>query len=68
MKKSSYFNGFYWEDLEEGKMMGPYIPKCFKGEKKNKYENGYPLVDFLQNQTKRKQTLKIEDWVNDSIK
>jgi hypothetical protein len=70
MKKSPYFNGFNWEDLEEGRMMGPHIPKRFRGEKKSKYEdmNGYPLLEYLKDLTKKKEPLKIEDWVSDSLK
>ena len=33
IKGSKYFEGFRWDDLAEGKINGPYIPKRFKNKK-----------------------------------
>ena len=45
IRDSTYFDGFKWEDLEEGKMVAPYVPRKFRNSKTYKYESqGMPLV------------------------
>jgi hypothetical protein len=36
-RNSPYFNNFNWDDLYQGKMVPPYVPKKFKNESSTKY-------------------------------
>ena len=69
IKKSKYFEGFLWKDLEEGKIDGPYIPRRFR-EKKSKYEDikGYPLLEYLSANHKLGDHSKISIWDDDVVK
>lgn len=69
IKKSRYFNGFLWRDLEEGKIDGPYIPRRFR-EKKSRYEDikGFPLLDYLSANHQLGANSKVSAWEEDAVK
>jgi hypothetical protein len=51
LKNSSYFQGFSWQELYDGNIVPPFVPKKFRGSGSNssKYREmqGYPLMEFL---------------------
>lgn len=51
IKNSSYFEGFQWDDLYQGKMVAPYIPRKFRNNSQSQFKyaqlQGYPLKQFL---------------------
>ena len=49
IKSTAYFEGFKWEDLEEGKMVAPYVPRKFRNGKTHKFDEiqSVPLIEFL---------------------
>ena len=52
IKHSKYFEGFLWDDLENGRMKSPYVPQKFR-KKTQKIEEmkGCPLTEFLKYKT-----------------
>lgn len=37
LKNSQYFEGFNWDDLYQGKMVSPYVPRKFRTGTSSKY-------------------------------
>lgn len=51
VKDSPYFQEFSWQDLYEGNIVPPFVPRKFRGtgsmSAKYKEMQGYPLMEFL---------------------